>query len=233
FGASGPNRGTEAQWIPGTPTGVNALGYDGLESQAIAALTIHRMDSIQKTIVVSHPEYTALWQAAFPGEEVSLENAGLAIAAYERTLLTTKAPFQRWLKGELNAMSATEKRGALVFFGKALCEVCHTGPALNQMDFYALGMPDLEGADVIGSVDEENSVGRGHFLNDETENFKFKVPQLYNLVDVSFFGHGGTFRTLKEVVDYYNDAIPEIAIPEELIPSRFRPLDLTDDEVND
>ncbi len=196
-------------------------------------MSVHRMDSVQNTIVMSDPTYTALWESVFPGEDVTLEKVGLAIAAYERTLLTDKAPFQRWLKGDLNAMSTAEKRGALVFFGKALCEVCHTGPALNQMDFYAIGMPDLEGPDVIGPVDDESRVGRGHFLDDPTENFKFKVPQLYNLTDAQFFGHGGSFRTLREIVEYYNDAIPEVAIPDDLIPSRFRPLDLTEQEMDD
>lgn len=233
FGIRGPNRGTEDRWVAGTPAGVNMLGYEGLESQAIAALSIHRMDSIEQTIVMTHPEYTELWEKAFPGQPVTLEQVGLALAAYERTLLTNKAPFQQWLRGDLTAMSTAEKRGAVVFFGKAICEVCHTGPSLNQMDFYALGMPDLEGADIIGPVDEESSLGRGVFLGDDSENFKFKVPQLYNLVDSRFFGHGGTFRTLREVVEYYNDAMPALPIPDDLVPSRFRPLNLTDQEMDD
>ena len=232
FGVRGPNAGTEARWLPDTPEANNLLGYDGLETQAIAALTIHRMDSIQNTVVTTLPEYTSLWERVFPGEEVSLEKAGLAIAAYERTLLTNKAPFQRWLKGELSAMTDAEKRGALVFFGKALCEVCHTGPALNQMDFYALGMKEMEGPDVLGAP-KDLSKGRGDFLGDQSEDFKFKVPQLYNLVDSPFWGHGGTFRSMREIVEYYNDAVPDVAIPTDLVPSRFRPLDLTEQEISD
>ncbi len=232
FGVRGPNIGTEARWLPGSAAANNVLGFEGLETQAITAMSNHRMDSIQNTIVVSNPTYTTLWEKVFPGEEVTIEKVGLAIAAYERTLLTNKAPFQRWLRGELNAMTDVEKRGAMVFFGKALCEVCHTGPALNQMDFYALGMPDLEGLDVLGPQSPE-SMGRGSFLDDPTENFKFKVPQLYNLIDSPFFGHGGSFRTVREVIEYYNEAIPDVNIPTDLVPSRFRPLDLTEQEIND
>ncbi len=232
FGTRGPNAGTDARWLPGTPEAINSLGYDGLETQAIAALSIHRMDSVQNTVLVTNAEYQDLWDRVFPGEEVSLEKVGLAIAAYERTLLSTKAPFQRWLKGETNAMTDAEKRGAVVFFGKAICEVCHTGPALNQMDFYALGMKDMEGPDVLGAP-KDLSLGRGDFLADPAEDFKFKVPQLYNLVDSPFWGHGGTFRSMREIVEYYNDAIPDIDIPADKIPSRFRPLDLTEQEIDD
>lgn len=233
FGAVGPNAGTEDRWNPEMPTGVNALGYEGLESQAIAGMRIHRMDSVQKTIVVSNSEYQSLWQSVFPGEDVSVEKVGLAMAAYERTLLTNKAPFQRWLRGEYTAMTSAEKRGAIIFFDKAICEVCHTGPALNQVDFYALGMPDMAGAGVIGVPEGDEIDGRGDFLGDPDEGLKFKVPQLYNLVDSPFFGHGGSFRTLREVVEYYNDAIPEVAVPTERVPSRFRPLELTEEEIDD
>lgn len=231
FGIRGPNEGTEARWLEGTPETVNNLGYDGLESQAIAAMSIHRMDSVQNTLLVDNPEYTTLWESVFPGEDVTLEKVGLAIAAYERTLMANRAPFQRWLRGETNAMTDAGKRGAIVFFGKAICEVCHTGPALNQVEFYALGMPEISGV-VLGD-DKDESLGRGAFLDDPMQNFKFKVPQLYNLVDSPFFGHGGTFRTLREVVEYYNDAVTEVPVPEDLVPVRFKPLELTEDEIND
>lgn len=231
FGVRGPNNGSESSWTAGTPFEINKLGYDGLESQAIAGLSIHRMDSIEKSIVVTNETYKALWASVFPGEDVSLETAGLAIAAYERTLVSYYAPFQKWLRGNLTAMTPAEKRGALVFFGKAACEVCHTGPALNQMDFYALGMPDANGAAQSESVVER--LGRGGFIGDPEEEHKYKVPQIYNLKDSPFYGHGGTFRTIREVIEYYNDGIPAIELPAGRITNRFKPLDLTAEEIDD
>ena len=231
FGVRGPNEGTDAFWESGSLEEVNRLGYDGLESQAIAGLTKHRMDRLDDSILRTNSSYVSLWQDAFPGQEVTLEYIGLAIAAYERTLMANEAPFQRWLRGETNAMSAAEKRGAVVFFGKALCEVCHTGPSLNQMDFYALGMPDMPGAQFMGG--EIEFLGRGGFVDNSDEEFKFKVPQLYNLTDAPFYGHGGTFRTLREVVEYYNDAIPDVDLPDGRLAVRFEPLDLTQEEIDD
>ena len=230
FGVRGPNTGTDALWADELPEVVNRLGYDGVESQAIAGMSIHRMDSIQNSVVVSNSTYQQLWESVFPGEPVSLEKAGLAIAAYERTLLANKAPFQRWLRGQTSAMTDAEKRGALVFFGEGACEVCHTGPALNQVAFYALGMPDMNG---FGVAREEELRGRGGFLREETEDFKFKVPQIYNLRDSPFYGHGGTFRTIHEVVDYYNDGLPAVDLPADRLPIHFRPLELTRQEVDD
>ncbi|MFQ5569455.1 MAG: cytochrome-c peroxidase [Rhodothermales bacterium] len=231
LGANGPNEGTEAHWIRGTLLEVNHLGFDGLESQAIVGLQAHRMGDIKSSIVASHPTYTELWERVFPGEEVSVLRAGLAIAAFERTVLANKAPFQRWLKGDLEAMSAAEKRGAILFFDKANCESCHTGPPLNSVTFYALGMPDMAGPNIFGEVPE--TLGRGWFLQDPNEFYKFKIPQLYNLKDSPFYGHGGTFKSIREVVEYYNAGIPARTLPEGRLEPRFKPLGLTRAEIDD
>ena len=232
LGATGPNEGTEASWMPGTDTAANELGFQGLETQAIAALEAHRMGKVEESVAATHPTYRALWDQAFPGEPVSRRTAGLAIAAYERTILANRAPFQRWLRGETDAMSEQQKRGAILFFGKAGCEdVCHTGPALNIVEFYALGMPDMAGAGVIGSIPED--LGRGGFTGDEEEEFLYKVPQLYNLNDSPFLGHGGTFGSIREIVDYYNAGIPDKALPEGRLINRFKPLELTEPEIED
>jgi len=232
LGSASRNVGTEARWIPGSEPGQNHLGYEGLETQAIVALTSHRFGDIRFSSASEDPTYRALWAEAFPGQLVSNETAGLAIAAYERTILANRAPIQRWLRGEPNAMTDAEKRGAILFFGKAGCEdVCHTGPALNILEFYALGMADMVGPDVVGVVPENK--GRGGFTGIEEEDFLFKVPQLYNLKDSPFLGHGGTFRSIREVVDYYNAAIPDKSLPDGRLTERFIPLELSEREVDD
>lgn len=232
FGAHGLNAGTEAHWLPGTDAGMNRMGYEALETQAIRGLVAHRMGNIESSIVASHPVYTRLWERTFPGEAVSVEKAGLAIAAYERTIFANRAPFQRWLKGESDAMSAQEKRGALVFFGDTGCErMCHTGGPLNSVNFYALGMPDMQGPDVFGNASE--TLGRGEFLEDPEQYYLFKIPQLYNLKDSPHYGHGGTFKSIREVVEYYNDAVPARLLPEGRIKHTFAPLDLSQTQIDD
>ena len=230
-GANGPNDETTGFWSDKGVTRVNHLGYDGLETQAILAMNSHRMDNASTSVVATNSEYQALWNQVFPGEPVSDEKVGLAIGAYERTIMASQAPFQRWLKGETNAMTSQEKRGALVFFGPSACSDCHTGPALSSMAFYALGMKDMAGPDVFNSPPEQ--LGRGEFLTTGTSDYKFKVPQLYNMIDSPFLGHGGTFKSIREVVDYYHRGIPEQNLPPGTVTDQFKPLVLTPDDLSD
>ena len=235
FGATGPNTGTEAQWTIDTPKEVNNLGFEGIETQAVAGLDVHRFVIEENDIINS--SYKVLFDNAYPNIQENVRytklNAGLAIAAYERTLLPNQSPFQRWLRGANNVMSADEIAGAQLFFEKAECYTCHSGPGLNGMDFHALGMNDLEGNDVLTNVDEATKKGRGGFTGNPEDDYKFKTPQLYNLKDVQFFGHGGSFNTIKEVLEYKNEANPENGfVPQNKLSSLFGPLNLTDKEIN-
>lgn len=236
FGATDQNIGTEANWTTGTPKEVNNLGFEGVETQAIAGLTVHRM-GITETFCSDYG-YDELFDKAFPEidvkERYTLITAGLAIAAYERTLLANDTNFQNWLKGDVSAMTSNEKKGALLFFGKAQCFQCHSGPALNSEAFYALGMNDLSGSDIHGpAVDEATRKGRGGFTNNPADDYTFKVPQLYNLVDVQFFGHGASFTSVRDVVVYKNNANKENnSVTESSLAKGFVPLGLNDEEID-
>ena len=235
FGAVGVNEGTESQWTPGTPIFNNNFGNHGVEIQAIAGLTVHRM-LVDQEVCQQIPMYEDLFDIAFSDWPIATRytqrTAGLAIAAFERTILANQAPWQDWLKGNTSAMSDSEKRGAILFFGKAECSNCHNGPSLANMSFHAIGMDDLNGADVVnGSADD---LGRGGFTGDPNDHYKFKTPQLYNLKDSPFYGHGGTFHSVREVIEYKNNATPEKgSIPESLLDEEFHPLNLTDAEITD
>src|SRR5262249_31941827 len=73
-------------------------------------------------------EYRALFKAAFADEAITLAGITRAIAAYERTLKTTDTPYDRWAKGDPNAVSAEARRGWEVFNGKGRCNECHPAP---------------------------------------------------------------------------------------------------------
>lgn len=235
FGATGANLGTEASWTPDTPKETNTLGFEGVETQAIAGLTVHRM-GVTKEFLDDHG-YTFLYDQAFPDlpetERYSLRTTGLAIAAYERTVLANRSNFQQWLRGSSNAMTIDEKKGAALFFGKANCYECHTGPALNSEGFYALGLNDLLEPAVPITVDEATQKGRGGFTNDPSDDYTFKVPQLYNLKDVDFLGHGGSLRSVKEMIVYKNKAVKEnFNVRDEQLADQFVPLNLNLDEID-
>lgn len=235
FGATKTNAGTEASWTPGTPKESNNLGFEGLEIQAIAGMGVHRLKCDPKMVIGS--EYQPLFDAAYP--DIPIEErytdlyAALAIAAYERTVMASEAPFQLWLKGNAQSMSPDETQGALLFFGKGECYTCHSGPGLNGMDFHALGMKDFVTEEVHGIVDEATKKGRGGFTNNPLDDYAYKTPTLYNLRDVSFLGHGGSFSTVEEIIRYKNIAIPENPdVPRNKLSSLFRPLGLDDQEIH-
>jgi cytochrome c peroxidase len=236
FGSGGANVGTEHAWEGQTE--VNHLGYSGLETQNIEGLKLHRM--VVNEDVVDSLRYRPLFDAAFsdvPEEErYSLETASFAISAYLRTLITDRAPFQRWVRGNQNAMTDAEKRGALLFFGKANCFSCHKGPALNAVEFYAIGVNDLHatGNAFATSADDPRNLGRGQFTGWEEDMYKFKVPQLYNLKDAAFLFHGSSKKNLEEVVQYFNEGLPEnLNVPIEQISPKFRALYLSESEQKD
>ena len=239
FGATDLNIGTEAQWTDGTPKETNNLGFEGIETQAIAGLKVHRLKVNEELLNMGN--YRDLFDAAFSNvparERYSLINAGLAIAAYERTVLANRAPFQAWLAGETSAMSDAEKRGAIVFFGDGNCASCHAGPSLATMSFHALGMDDLHDCPepVFQSSDNLGAhLGRGGFTMRSEDMYAFKTPQLYNLVQSPFYGHGASFRSIKEVVEYKNKALPQNSrVDAGRLSAQFVPLNLTEDQIDD
>ncbi len=238
FGATGLNVNTKYAWMPG-PRAFNRFGFQGTETQAIAAADVHRLSV--EGLMEQYPEYRELFDRAFPNvpepRRYAIRYAGLAIGAYERTIFPNQAPFQQWLRGHKEALSEEEKQGAIVFFGKAGCVTCHNGPALNSMQFAAMGMNNLfqSGHDdvlLVGADSLENQ-GRGGFTRRMEDMYAFKVPQLYNLSDARFYGHGASFSTIRDVVAYMNQAEPEnMRIPRNRLSPAFRPLRLTESEID-
>lgn len=237
FGARHINEGTEEVWHVDPATEANFEGFEGLESQNLKGLDLHRM--VVDEYVLDTLGYREMYDEAFGdlpfSERYSKKATSFAISAYLRTLLTTEAPFQRWIKGDEDAMSDQVKRGALVFFGKAGCFRCHKGPALNSMEFHGLGVFDLyESGGVNTGPGDTRNLGRGGFTLKPDDYYKFKVPGIYNVSDSPFYFHGSSRHSLRSVVDYFNRGIPENPrIPTEQISSLFHPLNLTEGEIED
>ena len=132
------------------------------------------------------------------------------------------------------AITRKELKGATLFFGKANCFSCHTGPSLNNMKFYALGMNDIDESLSHITIDEATKKGRGGFTENPKDNYKFKTPTLYNLKDATNFGHGGSFTSVRAVIEYKNTGIAQNSIvPDSQISEHFVPLNLSSEEVDE
>lgn len=225
------------------PSSVNEHQLAGPESQAIAGQIVHRLRFTEDSPLQNIPEYQRMWNAAYPsGSDNIARDVGKAIAAFERTVFANQAPFQRWLRGEDSALNESELAGANLFFGKAGCSDCHRGPALsaepgaNEADlFFALGFNDFDSNKVAihGVIEEQARLGRGGFTQNPDQYYQFKVPQLYNLADSDIFGHGASFHSIKEVVQYKNLAVPQNADAMANLDPLFQPLNLSIREVNE
>lgn len=139
-----------------------------------------------------HPEYPALFREAF-GEGPSLRTLTQALATFQRTLLPTDSPYDRFLRGDEQALSAEARRGHDLFFGRAGCATCHAGVRLTDGSFRDNGHPhrpfDTGRAEVTGRPED---VGR------------FRVPSLRNVAVTAPYMHDGTLPTLEAVVAHYD-----------------------------
>jgi cytochrome c peroxidase len=137
-------------------------------------------------------------------------------------------------------MSDQEYAGGQVFFGDGGCVACHQGPALsspvgateNQV-FFAVGFSDLDINEIIGEVASGVRLGRGGLTGREEDNYKFKVPQLYNLADINVFGHGGSFTSIRDVVEYKNNGVRQNEASTANLDYRFVPLNLSSTQIDD
>lgn len=245
--AGSPNSGVPLSILApdGTPAAANSRQLSGLETQAIAGIGVHRLKVDTGTPLQTNNTYQLLWREAYGGDALSgdvLGNAGKAIAAFERTVLANRSPFQLWLRGDVSAMGEAEYRGAELFFGKAGCSGCHQGPALSSRPgasedemFFAIGFADLDTSDprIHGSVPVATSKGRGGFTGLRSQEYQFKIPQLYNLADFSFFGHGASFSSIRELLVYKNQAFPQTFASLPNLDYRFVPLGLSATEMYD
>jgi len=227
----------------GTPKTNNLFQLGGAETQVLFANGAHRKSlGLADGIVRTNETYNHMLDLAFPeGYDNQLVAVAKAIAAYERTKLATEAPFQAWLAGDDSAMTEQQAAGAKLFFGEAGCSGCHQGPALatdvgssDEDTFMAIGFADLDyNNTIVGMIDDATRKGRGGFTGNDWDNYRFKVPTLYNLADVNFYGHGGSFTSVREVIEYKNAAIPQADIPAEYLDYRFVPLNLTEEQITD
>ncbi|MBL4759287.1 MAG: c-type cytochrome [Mariprofundaceae bacterium] len=138
--------------------------------------------------------YAPMFQAAFPEEkgEISEETIGMAIATYERTIISGEAPFDRWVKGDESAISKAAKKGFMLFNNKANCATCHTGWNFSDNSFHDIGLKSTD-------------IGRFAHLKMPTMVNAFKTMGLRNIDQRAPYMHDGSSASLSDVVDHYNN----------------------------
>ncbi|MCS6262843.1 MAG: c-type cytochrome [Nitrospira sp.] len=137
--------------------------------------------------------YQQQFKAVF-GTDVNLQGIAEAIAAYERTVLSTNSAFDRYVLGDQKAMDEGAVRGMALFKGKARCILCHNGPNFTDNQFHNLGVPQ------VGPMKED--LGRFVVSRAEKDRGAFKTPTLRSITETAPYMHDGAFKTLDEVVEF-------------------------------
>ncbi len=159
--------------------------------------------------------YKKQFQQVF-GTDVTEDGIAKAIAAYERTVLSGDAPYDKFKAGDKAALSEPAARGMKLFLGKANCSACHSGASFTDNGFHNIGVP---------GKDE----GRAAINKSEGDKGAFKTPTLREIARTAPYMHDGSMKTLEEVVAHYNKGgTPHPQLDEELFP-----LKLTDAEAAD
>jgi len=138
-----------------------------------------------------HASYQAAFAEAFPAEPaINANTLALALAAYERTLVSPPTRFDAWIAGDAAALSAAEARGFRLFTGKGRCSNCHSGFQFTDNNFYDIGLPG-------------DDKGRGEVIELKAADHAFKTPSLRELAWTGPYMHDGSLATLEEVVHHY------------------------------
>jgi cytochrome c peroxidase len=197
--------GAEGKLMPRhTPTLLNSvynryINWDGKFANTpqlvLAVMANPRNMNMQDEAVLAArleavPEYRALFREVFGGPATK-QRVALAIDAYVRKLTTPNSPFDRYAAGDKTALSDAQKRGLMLFVGKADCTMCHRGPNFSDDQFHALGLPG-------------DDAGRFKITGVEADRNAFKTPTLRNVALTAPYMHDGSLSTLREVIDFYN-----------------------------
>lgn len=181
------------------------------------------------------PEYNALWKK-WRNDDINGMRVFNVIGEFIRSLETTNAPFDKFVKGDAAAISAEAKAGYEVFKGKANCVSCHNGPIGSDGKMHKTGVP--EHPDVLKNplrtitmlrhyatsgmpnyMNARTDVGSYAITKDKRDIGKFQTAQLRDLKYTAPYMHNGMFATLDQVVDFYDKGGGEGSV--------LKPLNLT------
>ena len=190
--------------------------------------------------ISAHPDYSVAYQALTghransQSAETVLVNIAKSLAAYQETLISSRASFDHFRDAldrndhaAMQAYPASAKRGLKLFIGKGNCNVCHLGSRFSNGEFADIGIPFFVASGVdsgryegIKTVQASPYNRLGQFsdtadtshtwwtknLYRQHKNFgEFRVPSLRNLTQTAPYMHNGSLNTLLDVIDHYNN----------------------------
>ncbi len=171
--------------------------------------------------------YRKLFGEVFPevqdGAPISFDMFGSAIAEFEFSLVFADAPIDEYARGQKNALTTDQKRGALLFFGRAGCVECHrvsgqSNEMFSDFDQHVIGVPQI--APIAGDPTAGNVIFDGPGLNedfgleqvtgDANERYEFRTSPLRNVALQPTFFHNGAFTRLDDAIRHHLDVVASV-----------------------
>jgi len=161
--------------------------------------------------IAAIPGYRPYFRSAFEDETVTMDRIARAIAAFERTLVSSDSPYDRYfLAVDTRALSSDAVQGLKLFFGDARCSICHDNERFSDMRFHNTG---------VGGEAPAPDLGRYEVTKKDSDRGAFKTPSLRNLRYTAPYMHDGSFKTLEEIVEFYDrGGIPSKWTDPDLVP---------------
>jgi cytochrome c peroxidase len=172
-----------------------------LEDQALGPMLSSAEMNVDITSAIrflqANAEYVADFEKAYPKDGVSAESLAKALASFERTVISNNSPFDRWVKGDANALTPQQINGFKLFVNpdKGNCAVCHSEPNFSDSGFHNIG---------LASYGHENpDMGRYAIKPIRLMKGAFKTPTLRDITLTAPYFHDGSAITLSDVMDHY------------------------------
>ncbi|MDP5219380.1 cytochrome c peroxidase [Ruegeria sp. 2205SS24-7] len=158
--------------------------------------------------VRTDPRYGQAFVTAFDHidapEQVTIVEIGNALAAFMAVeWQSIDSPFDAYLRGDTTALTAPQKRGMELFYGKAECAACHSGPLLSDQKFHALGLPPFGPGRTRRFDPYARDVGRMGESDRLEDAYRFRTPMLRNVALTGPYGHNGAYPTLEEIIRHH------------------------------
>jgi len=173
------------------------------------------------SLLRSSKGYSTAFESSYPGEGINAKTVSKAIANFERTIISNDSPFDRWVKGDKNAMTQKQINGFKLFVGKANCEACHSAPNFTDDGFHNVGLASWS----------EKTADVGRFAQKPIRILKgaFKTPTLRDIERTAPYFHDGSSDNLEHTVRHYNKG----GVTQENLDPNMKKLNLTKQEIKD
>ena len=158
------------------------------------------------------PEYGDMFVETFDdvdsAADVSISHIGEALAAFiALEFRSSDAPFDDFIAGDMSALTENQQRGAALFYSKAGCSACHSGPLLTDQKFHALAIPPFGPGRTRRFDPYTRDVGRMGETDALEDAYRFRTPSLRNVALTAPYGHNGAYPTLEGIIRHHLDPI--------------------------